>query len=57
MADRRRVNGPVGATFAPVFAREERAKVAKVAKVSERSRPNDIIRKICMQRTTRFDQK
>ncbi|KIH92244.1 exosome complex component MTR3, fungi type [Sporothrix brasiliensis 5110] len=46
MADRRRVNGPVGATFAPVFAKEEQAKVAKVP---ERSRPNDIIRKIYLQ--------
>ncbi|KAL1911325.1 3'-5'-exoribonuclease [Sporothrix stenoceras] len=26
MADRRRVNGPVGATFSPVFAKEDRAK-------------------------------
>ncbi|CAK7218419.1 3'-5'-exoribonuclease [Sporothrix curviconia] len=46
MADRRRVNGPVGATFAPVFDREDRAKVAKVA---VRTRPNDIIRKIYLQ--------
>ncbi|OAA68346.1 3 exoribonuclease family protein [Niveomyces insectorum RCEF 264] len=29
MADRRRINGPVGATLAPVFAKEERDKVAK----------------------------
>ncbi|KAL1902278.1 3'-5'-exoribonuclease [Sporothrix stenoceras] len=46
MADRRRVNGPVGATFSPVFAKEDRAKVTKM---SERSRPNDIIRKIYLQ--------
>ncbi|CAK7220917.1 3'-5'-exoribonuclease [Sporothrix bragantina] len=43
MADRRRVNGPVGATFAPVFDKEERTKVAV------RTRPNDIIRKIYLQ--------
>ncbi|CAK7239508.1 MAG: 3'-5'-exoribonuclease [Sporothrix thermara] len=46
MADRRRVNGPVGATFAPVFDKEERAKVAKIA---VRTRPNDLIRKIYLQ--------
>ncbi|CAK7275434.1 3'-5'-exoribonuclease [Sporothrix epigloea] len=43
MADRRRVNGPVGTTFAPVYDKEERNKVAKVA---VRTRPDDIIRKI-----------
>ncbi|CAK7211283.1 3'-5'-exoribonuclease [Sporothrix eucalyptigena] len=46
MADRRRVNGPVGATLPPVFAKEERTKSSKV---SIRTRPNDIIRKIYLQ--------
>ncbi|CAK7266140.1 3'-5'-exoribonuclease [Sporothrix epigloea] len=43
MADRRRVNGPVGATFAPVFEKDRQDKVNKVA---VRTRPNNIIRKI-----------
>lgn len=43
MADRRRINGPVGATLPPVLARGDHLK----GKVSVRTRPDDIIRKIC----------
>lgn len=46
MADRRRINGPVGVTQAPMLAKEERAEAVKVP---ERSRPKDIIRKIYLQ--------
>ncbi|EFX04203.1 3 exoribonuclease family protein [Grosmannia clavigera kw1407] len=49
MTDRRRINGPVGATAPPVFARGDQRK----GKVSVRTRPNDIIRKICECRRQR----
>ena len=45
MADRRRINGPVGTTIAPIFddASEKKSQVVKVT----RSRPANVIRKMC----------
>lgn len=45
MADRRRVNGPVGATLPPVFAAEKAEDLRSVKRF--RSRPANLIRKQC----------
>jgi len=46
MADRRRINGPVGGTVAPVFATED-VEEQKFA-VQHRERASNAIRKICL---------
>lgn len=45
MADRRRINGPVGTTIPPIYddAPEKKSEVARAT----RSRPANVIRKIC----------
>lgn len=48
MTDRRRINGPVGATIPPVF---EDAGLQELKAVKNRSRPPNAIRKMCTCRT------